>query len=266
MSGTESTEILSIIADPQRDRIYYGDGAKNQIIVIDSNTETVINTIQIAGKPVMMDISKDGKKLAVAHSALSIIDLDTYSVTSFSPGLVITDVAFDSAGSLYVTSAVYWGKVHKIDSISGNIVLSFGMGPLLNNSLYQSAMLNTDSTGKYLYVAERGTSPASLYRFDISGTSPVFLAEDAHGAIGSNMQDFTVHKDGQAVYLACGSPYEIQEVSAATIAKINSFTTGPYPVAVVIDPSGQFMYAAADTQNFLFKFDVANKTLVSKER
>ena len=85
VSGTESTEILSIIADPQRDRIYYGDGAKNQIIVIDSNTETVINTIQIAGKPVMIDISKDGKKLAVAHSALSIIDLDTYSVTSFSP-------------------------------------------------------------------------------------------------------------------------------------------------------------------------------------
>src|SRR6266540_3519850 len=221
VNGTDSQEILSIIADPQRDRIYYGDGVKNQVVVIDSNTETIIKTIQLSGKPVMMDISKDGKKLAVAHNMLSIIDLDTYSVTPFSPGKVITDVAFDNAGNLYVTSSEYWGKVDKIDSATGNTLLSFGMGPSLTNLLYQSAMLNTDSTGKYLYVGERGLSPASLYKYDISGASPVFLAEDDHGAIGSNLQDFAVHKNGQTVYLACGAPYEIQEVSASTIDKIN---------------------------------------------
>lgn len=265
VNGTESTEILSIIADPQRDRIYYGDGAKNQVIVIDSITETVVKTLQVSGKPVMMDISKDGKKLAVAHSMLSIIDLDSYSITQFSPGKVITDVAFDYAGNLYVTTSEYWGKVHLIDSLTGNILLSFGMGPFLSNFLYQSAMLNTDSTGKFLYVGERGLSPASLYKYDISGTTPVFLAEDDHGAIGSNLQDFAVHKNGQVVYLACGAPYEIQEVSASTIDKINSLPIGAYPNAVAIDPSGQFVYAAANTQNFLFKFDATTRALVSKE-
>jgi DNA-binding beta-propeller fold protein YncE len=266
VNGTESIEILSIIADPIRDRIYYGDGATNRIVVIDSNTESIISTVQVTGKPVAMDISKDGKKMAVAHGSLSVIDLDSYSVMSFSPGKVITDVAFDFAGNIYATSSDYWGKVDKLDSTTGNILLSFGMGSTLTNLLYQSAMLNTDNTGKNLYVGERGLSPASLYRFDIGGASPVFIAEDAHGALGSNLQDFTLNGNGDTVFLACGSPYEIQEISANTITKINSFTTGPYPNAVTIDPVGKFLYAAASSQNYLFKFDPTTKALISKEQ
>jgi DNA-binding beta-propeller fold protein YncE len=265
IEGTQSKQIQSILADPLRSRIYYGDGEKNQIVVIDSETEVVITRVQLAGKPLMMDISKDGKKLAVACSGLSIIDLETYNVTQLPVGIAIASVAFDYSGQLYVTTSEGWGKIHKIDATTGSDLLSFGTGPSLSNSIYQSALVKTDSTGTYLYVGERGLSPASLHKFDIRGASPVFMAEDQHGAIGSNLQDMAVHKDGKNVYLACGSPYEIQEIDSSTIIKLNALPTGPYPNAVTIDPAGLVAYASANTQNFLFKFDLATKALMSKE-
>jgi DNA-binding beta-propeller fold protein YncE len=265
IEGTQSKQILSVLADPLRSRIYYGDGEKNQIVVIDSETEAVITRVQLAGKPLMMDISKDGKRLAVACSGLSIIDLETYNATQLPVGIAITSVAFDYSGQLYVTTSDGWGKIHKIDATTGNDLLSFGTGPTLSNSIYQSAMAKTDSTGGYLYIGERGLSPASLYKFDIRGETPVFLAEDQHGAIGSNLQDMAVHKNGGYAYLACGSPYEIQEIDSSTMNKVNALPTGPYPNAVTIDPAGLIAYASANTQNFLFKFDLATKALLIKE-
>jgi hypothetical protein len=65
--------------------------------------------------------------------------------------------------------------------------------------------------------------------------------------------------------LACGAPYEIQEIDATTIDRINGLYTGPYPVAVAFDPSGLAAYAGANTQNYLFKFDLSTKALISKE-
>jgi DNA-binding beta-propeller fold protein YncE len=265
IEGTQSKQILSILADPQRNRIYYGDGDTNQIVVLDSEGESVITKIQVAGKPLMMDISKDGKKLAVACSGLAIIDLETYQVTQLPVSMIIASAAFDFAGQLYVTTTDSWGKIHKIDSTTGSDLLSFGTGAALTNSIYQSAMVKTDNTGTYLYAGERGLSPASLYKFDIRGPAPIFLAEDQHGAIGSNLQDLAIHNAGTYVYLACGAPYEIQEIYSATITKVNSLTTGPYPNAVSIDPTGLFAYATASSQNVLFKFDLATKVLLSSE-
>jgi DNA-binding beta-propeller fold protein YncE len=265
VEGTQSKQILTILADPQRNRVYYGDAETNQIVVLDSEGESVITKIQLAGKPLMMDISKDGQKLAVACSGLALIDLETYQVTQLPVSIVIASVAFDFSGQLYVTSSDSWGKIHKIDAATGGILLSFGSGATLSNLIYQSAIVKTDTTGTYLYVGERGISPASLYKFDIRGAAPIFLAEDQHGAIGSNLQDLAIHKGGAYVYLACGSPYEIQEINSETITKVNSLSTGPYPNAVTLDPTGLFAYASASSQNVLFKFDLATKALLSSE-
>jgi YVTN family beta-propeller protein len=265
VAGTQSQEILSIVADPIRDRIYYGDGERNQVVVVDTRTESVINRVQVFGKPFELDISKDGMKLAVASNSLAIVDLDTLEVTELPVGKPVTGVAFDHAGQLYVVTSEYRGQVYKIDSHTGGILLSFGAGPLLSWPLYQNAIVETDNPGTSLYVGERGLSPASLYKFDISGASPIFLAEDDHGAIGSNLQDFGIHPNGERIYMACGAPYEIQEILASTIDRVNGLATGPYPAAVAIDPSGLIVYAAAHTQNVLFKFDVVTRVLLGKE-
>jgi len=179
--------------------------------------------------------------------------------------MVIASVTFDFAGQLYATTSDSWGKIHKIDAATGSVLLSFGAGATLSNSIYQSAIVKTDTTGTYLYAGERGLSPASLYKFDIRGTAPLFLAEDQHGAIGSNLQDLAIHKGGAYVYLACGAPYEIQEINSETITKANSLSTGPYPNAVTLDPTGLFAYASANSQNVLFKFDLTTKALLSSE-
>jgi YVTN family beta-propeller protein len=265
VNGTEAEELLCIMADPIRDRIYYGNGDTNQVVIIDTNTETLIGSIQVAGKPLMLDISKDGKKMAVAHRVLSIIDLDTLQVTQLSVGKEIVDVAFDHSGQLYATTSDSRGQIHMIDSATGNILLSFGTDPDLQNPIYSRAMVETDKTGEFLYLGERGLSPISLYRFDIRGSTPIYLAEDDHGALGSNLKQIAIHPSGEMLYLACGAPYEIQEIDAATLDRINALPTGAYPTAVALNPSGTVAYACADTQDYLFKFDLSTKVLLNKE-
>jgi DNA-binding beta-propeller fold protein YncE len=267
IEGTESSEILSIKADPLRDRIYYGDGDTNEIVIIDSYTEAVTGSIQVTGMPLMMDISKDGTKMAVAHNGLSIIDLDNLNVTPLPVGLQVVDAAFDHSGQLYVTTSESWAYIHKVDSETGDILDTFGVGPLLQTHLYQNAILETDATGNFLYVGERGLSPVSLNKIDISaGTPPFFVAEDDHGALGSNLKEFIIHPDGSLVYMACGSPYYIQEIDAGTINVLNPLNTGAYPNSVVLNSSGTVAYAGtSSTYNaYLFEFDLYTKSLINQ--
>ena len=98
ISGAQSGEILSIKADPIRNRVYYGDAVTNRIVIIDTETEAIIGSIQVTGKPYAMDVSKDGKILAVASSNLSIVDLDTLSVIQVPIAIAVASVAFDYAG------------------------------------------------------------------------------------------------------------------------------------------------------------------------
>jgi YVTN family beta-propeller protein len=261
VNGTEAEELLCIMADPIRDRIYYGNGDTNQVVIIDTNTETLIGSIPVAGKPLMLDISKDGKKMAVAHWGLSIIDLDTLQVTQLSVDKEIVDVAFDHSGQLYATTSDYEGYVLKINSATGNILLSFGTDPELQNPIYSSAMVETDKTGEFLYLGEGGVS---LYKFDIRGNTPIFLAEN-EGSLGSNLKQIAIHPSGEVIYLACGYPYEIQEIDAETMNRINGLPTGAYPTAVALDRCGTVAYACANSQNYLFKFDLSTKVLLNKE-
>jgi hypothetical protein len=91
------------------------------------------------------------------------------------------------------------------------------------------------------------------------------MAEDDHGSIGSNLQDFAIGNSGGFVYLASGAPYEIQVLSATTIDKVNSLPTGAYPASVALNSQGLVAYATAVTQNVLFSFDLTTNALIGKE-
>jgi DNA-binding beta-propeller fold protein YncE len=264
VEGTQSQDITAILADPVRNRIYYADGTTNKIFIIQAATESIIGTIALQQKPVAIDISKDGAMMAIAHGNISLVDLDTLQTVSvFNINKTVMDVAFDHAGRLYATTADDSGKIHIVDSVSGAIIFSFAP----HGSIYQGALVETDQTGNFLYAAERGLSPASTYKYDISGSTPVFLAEDDHGAIGGNLKDITVHPNGSYIYLACGAPYSIQEVNAETIDVVNLFAIGAYPSAVAVNRAGTVIYAGtygSSDNTYLYKFDFSTKSQAAK--
>ena len=103
-----------------------------------------------------------------------------------------------------------------------------------------------------LYVWELGLSPTTVYRYDVSGAAPVQLG--SHRLDASNTRDIAVAPDG-TVFVASGSPYEIERFSA-DMTSTGIYPTGPYPTAVAISADGTKLagglYAPYDPDVFVF--------------
>src|SRR5207249_1072533 len=55
-----------------------------------------------------------------------------------------------------------------------------------------------------LYYADFGLSPASMYKIDVSTSTPALLLETPFGTAGENGQDLTLSHDGSFISYACG--------------------------------------------------------------
>jgi len=90
---------------------FSGQQLGNTVSVIDSATNTVIDTITVGAKPSAMAVSPDGSRLYVTNSGddtVSVVDTATNSVVATIPvGAVPNGVAVSPDGSrIYVTNRV----------------------------------------------------------------------------------------------------------------------------------------------------------------
>jgi len=257
IENVSSTSLPYILADDERDLIYLGDAQNKELLIIDSNQEQVIDRVQIPGNKFSdMALSKDNNILAISGGSLVLVDTQNLAIKVLNIGMDVVSVAFDYKDNLYFSTTESWGKIYYFDLAQEVIVHSFTP----NKMVYRNALVKTDADGKTLYVAERGLSPASLYKFDVSGDEPVFVTEDQHGALGSNLRDFVISPDGKTIYMACGSPYGIQVVDAGTIQRTALLSTGAYPGGVALDKFGIYVYGIPTSpyNNILYQFKTAD--------
>ena len=220
------------------------------VLVIDTVSLTQVDSIPLAGAPRGVDVSFDGTRLYVATSTaqqLVVIDLAARSpIDSIPLPTVPYDVEVGTGGFLYVTPANSSSRhgIMQVDATTGTLRQEFDEGV----SVYAAGLLQTDPDGSMLYFGNRGLSPATLAKFDISNPDPVLVYRNPHGDLGSNGQDLWVTPDGNYVYFAVGSG---NGVSGYDIARIRTFdmtiqgalTTGPYPREITTSPDGIFAYA-----------------------
>jgi DNA-binding beta-propeller fold protein YncE len=96
--------------------------------------------------------------------------------------------------------------------------------------------------------------------------NPVYLGDDEHGSLGSNLKDFAVSPRYNEIYIASGSPYGIQVVDADTLEQLSIYTTGAYPAGTAISPLGDKVYGlpASPYNNYLYEYDVETDTLINE--
>jgi subtilisin family serine protease/outer membrane protein assembly factor BamB len=262
INETFSSNLSCIMRDDIRDRIYLADAGNKQLVVIDSQSLEVILRLTLDSSFKDMAISKDNSTMAIVGGSLILVNLETFETRQLSTGLVLVSAAFDHRGDLMLATSVEPGYIYHYDPDTETVIKSFGPGVNLNGNI-NNGLLKTDKDGNTLYAAERDRSPASLYKFDISGEIPVFLAKNIHGDIGDNLQDFIVSPLLNEIYIACGSPYGIQVVDSNTIDFIQLLQTGPYPRGVATDLRGYFIYGLPSSpyNNVLYQFDASQREL-----
>ncbi len=269
IDATLSTDLGPILRDGIRDRIYLADNATNEVVVIDTLTEQVVDRIALPGGPVAdMTLTKSNHMLGVVGGGyFTYIDLFRprvrYSVLPAEITGEATSVAYDASGRLYLgTGRNTFGWLYVLNFKASKVLNDFGLGPN-ENQLPYNPLLRIDDGGTILYVADQGLSPLSIHKFDITYfKNPKYLADDAHGSLGSNLRDFAPSNRFNEIYVASGSPYGIQVVDASDMSHVVTMTTGAYPAGVTVGPLGKKVFGIPSSpyNNFLFEFDAFTQT------
>jgi len=270
VDGTQSSKLNTVVRNKKGTKIFLLDSGNNNLLVINTKTEKVVRKLPLSGVPADIALSKNDKFLAISTGrSITRINLKNFKAKDFViPESVegeIVSLAFGSKKNIFCGSSVdrQWGKLYLLDK-KGMVINEFGVGPDLNQMVY-CPLIKTDAKGRSLYIGYRGVSPTSIYKLDVTkNDKPVFIAEDEHGELGSNLRDFAISPTRNEIYVASGYPYGIQVVNSDNLRLISVLHTDAYPGSVDVSSDGKEIYGTATSpyNNFLYKFDAQNRQLI----
>ncbi len=241
----------SLVMSPTRPLMYATIPSQNSLAIINTNTLAVEDTVFVGSRPVNLAFSPNGLKAYIANSASNfVVVLDTQSRTVVNSFLLPEhpqDVVFGSQNRLWVLGESY-GHIFQIDATTGastgpSISLYDGGVFIYSGSLEISPDRNT------LYYGDYGLSPATMYKINVSGPTPVLVRQTLFGA-GSNGEDLTLSHNGSFICYTTGSGqnlYDIAKFRTSNFASLGSFNTGPYPQALAFSPDDSTVYASVHT-------------------
>ncbi len=231
----------SLVMSPTQPHIYATIQSQNAVAIINTNTLVVESTIFVGSGPTNLAFSPDGLKAYIAASTSSFVvvfDTQTRMVTnSFVLPEHPQDVVFANQNRLFVLGQ---NNIFQIDATTGAPT-----GPSISIFIY-SGSLEISPDRNTLYYGDYGLSPSTMYKYDISGVTPVLLMQTPFGTVGSNGQALTLSHDGSFICYAVGSGnnnYDIAKFRTSDFAELGSFNTGPYPRQIGFSSDDLVAYA-----------------------
>jgi 6-phosphogluconolactonase len=257
------------------------DSVDNQLTVSGSNfVSSSVVQWNGTGLPTTLESGSNGTVLIAQVPASDIATAGTAAVTVFNPppgggsssSLTFTTtpgavdpqaVAVNPAGNFaYVASQGCSGGVggyvsmYTIDPTTGALA---SIGPPVSTNDLGTDSVTIDPLGNFVYVANEGlyATDGSVSAYSIDPTTGALTPTS--GGISGNSPKFccftavAVHPSDKFAYVANGDSFP-RSVSMYTINGANGALTyfgtiaaEGFPTSVVVDPSGQFVYVAAET-------------------
>lgn len=195
------TGIVRMKADDERPYIYALDRANNNMLFINTSTETVEKTIFVGSSPTDLTISFDNTTAYIANygsSQIAVVDLNTQEKTGDIS--VDTDVGtWDgnpyrltmlSNNRIAFTSEDQWNSIKVINA--GNGVNLFTAG-----SIYQPGLI-TNSTGTLLFATESGSSGSQAIRYTVQDNG--LLETSASFSSSNGNRDACITRDNNFLF------------------------------------------------------------------
>lgn len=231
----------SFAMDPTAPYMYATIPSQNAVAIINTNTLAVEKTVFVGSGPANIAFSPDGLTAYIANSTsdfLAVFNTQTQTVTnSFLLPEQPQDVVFGNQNRLFVLGQ---NHIYQIDATTGA-----STGPALGSTFVYGGELQISPDRNTLYYGDYGLSPSTMYKFDVSTTTPTLVRQSAFGTLGSNGQDLTLSHDGTFISYATGSGqngYQIAKIRTSDFAILGSFNTGPYPRQITFSPDDQIAY------------------------
>ena len=256
--ATFDFSVSRFLMNPATHTMYASVPSLNSVVAIDTQSLAILSTTFVGSNPTGMALSNDGSRLYVANSSSNFVGvMDTQSnqlVNSLAVSGSVRDVEVGRDGRLYVLTD---SSLTQHDPETGASI-----GPNVSAHVYGGELAISPDKNT-LYYADYGLSPASLYKYDVSGNTPQLLWESPHGGTsGSNGQDLAISHDGSFISYAAGAGqigYSIAKYRTSDMQIEGSFNTGAYPREITFSPDDAVAYTVNtsgnvkmwDTQTFL---------------
>ncbi|MGO9109542.1 MAG: PEP-CTERM sorting domain-containing protein [Thermoguttaceae bacterium] len=237
LEATYGFHASGLLADPERPYMYATAGS--ELEVINTNTLAISASVSLPGTAAGMAMSADGSKLYIGGSnGVYVVNAQTDSLLStLSLGYPVSQVAVGLNNRLYVLGD---SQLAQVDATSGA-----STGPNVPVYIYSGGIqISPDSTT--LYYATYGLSPGSLYKINVSTTTPQVTWSNNYVDYGENGEDLTLSRDGSMLSYVCGygyQGYQIPNFRTSDMSVMGVFDTGAYPDALAYSPDGKYAYA-----------------------
>ena len=202
-------ECISLLSDPDRPRIYCG-GSNQELVVIATDTRTILTRIPNAGYIEDMSISADGQTLwcvrtfyYVSLARINLNTLDALIGVPTSPPVASVREGLDNR--LY--GATRGNEVLQIDPLIGTIQHRFEVGEGFRHDSAMAFAISPDRRTLYAadayYVGDSYVTQSAVSRYDISTATPVFLQRVEMPA--HRVRELTPSPDGTSIYAVLGN-------------------------------------------------------------
>src|SRR5206468_208044 len=191
----------SFTMSPTQPLMYATIPSQNSVAIINTNTLVVEDTVFVGSGPTNLAFSPDGSKAYITNSTSNFVAVfDTQSrmvINSFQLPEHPQDVVFGNSNRLWVLGD---SQIFQIDATTGN-----STGPSITNGYIFGGSLEISPDRNTLYYADYGRDPGTMFKYDVSGTTPVLVLQTPFGTVGSNGQDLTLSHDGSSICYTTGS-------------------------------------------------------------
>ena len=195
--------------DSARDQLYISVPTRNEIVVISTAEQRIVDRLLLPGAPYGIDLSIDGTRIFAAlngSNAVAVVDIDQRSVSTIDLGQstghpTTYDVVEGEPDRLFVTASPGSGGFAYVAQVrldQGNIA-----SRAANETIIRAQpQLARSPDQQFVYVGE-GFSPNSLYKLSLLDPAAPIVLEDDHGSVGGT-DNLALNQAGTRIALSGG--------------------------------------------------------------
>jgi YVTN family beta-propeller protein len=223
------------------------------ITIIDTATNTVINTVSVGNAPLGVAVNPEGTKVYVASwssNTVSVIDTSTNTVIdTVDVGIQAWGIAVNPAGTTVYVTGSDSGIVSVINTTTNTVTATVDVG-----SYPVGVAVAPD--GKNVYVANQHGSTVSI--IDAANNTVTTTVN-----VGNHPLGVAFNPAGTTAYVTNSDSGSVSAIDTATNTVVASVSVGSYPYGVAVNPEGTKVYVANYNDSNVSVIDTATNAVTS---
>lgn len=256
----ELKKISDMVAGKDPQWVYAVDQDNQALYYINTQTQQIADTLVLPDtQPVAVDYSPADNNLYVVSAFsgdVTIVHLDDNQISKM-PFSTYRDgrdiVVAPTLRRIYVLSPDgYDSDLSILDMDNGDVLSLTGIG---------GSSVVIDESSEVIFTANKGLSPATLYKYSVSSDQQRLLQSIRTGGNGRNV---AISPDGVHVVLPCGGGngpgYTIYDFDAGNLDNVfGEWDVGTYPTGAAFSPDGSIFFGINGDfyDNHLYVMDAA---------